>query len=414
MDPSGLTQFEETLPEFKEIKQANDANQTNFDFEKHIISITTDASYKSTEEYSDAFVGFDVINSLERQSENQQSPNKNGTTSGAHELNIAPIQASSIAYTEPQSNETIKGESLLNNIYGFLFKDEEIVSSSSSSQATITSSTTVPSSTEMIKVHKTNKTNNSNQSSVPLKLITIINNSKKENPTKAEIKQRKNNKIIDPTDEPLLDDSALTTEATTKNDFDKAENLTFLRDVLLASLGRPHGEISDELLHKSPLFLQRPINKLSPSFISSASFPSLTASNAVESKQNFQKNAIRSELDLIIPELNKNKQSNDFSHMNNYSPENYQVLPTDDTHISNTESYVINPVDVDKLKEHHTQSETQIFTPPHKDPAGLLKLAGCNIYGRMYRVGRIIAELSSPCLECRCTEVGVSCTPLNC
>ncbi|KAF5291205.1 hypothetical protein FQA39_LY14447 [Lamprigera yunnana] len=51
------------------------------------------------------------------------------------------------------------------------------------------------------------------------------------------------------------------------------------------------------------------------------------------------------------------------------------------------------------------------------DPAvgvGLLKLAGCNIYGRMYRVGRIISELSGPCMECRCTEVGVQCTPLKC
>ncbi|KAJ2952407.1 hypothetical protein O0L34_g6715 [Tuta absoluta] len=46
--------------------------------------------------------------------------------------------------------------------------------------------------------------------------------------------------------------------------------------------------------------------------------------------------------------------------------------------------------------------------------AGLLKLAGCNIYGRMYRVGRIIAELSTPCQECRCTEFGVQCLPLRC
>lgn len=44
----------------------------------------------------------------------------------------------------------------------------------------------------------------------------------------------------------------------------------------------------------------------------------------------------------------------------------------------------------------------------------LLKLAGCNIYGRMYRVGRIIAELSNPCLECRCAEIGVQCKPLEC
>lgn len=45
---------------------------------------------------------------------------------------------------------------------------------------------------------------------------------------------------------------------------------------------------------------------------------------------------------------------------------------------------------------------------------GLLKLAGCNIYGRMYRVGRIISELSGPCMECKCTEIGVQCRDLMC
>lgn len=45
---------------------------------------------------------------------------------------------------------------------------------------------------------------------------------------------------------------------------------------------------------------------------------------------------------------------------------------------------------------------------------GLLKLAGCNIYGRMYRVGRIISELSGPCLECMCTHIGVQCKALKC
>lgn len=44
----------------------------------------------------------------------------------------------------------------------------------------------------------------------------------------------------------------------------------------------------------------------------------------------------------------------------------------------------------------------------------LINLAGCNIYGRMYRVGRIISELSGPCLECKCTEIGVQCQPLKC
>lgn len=60
---------------------------------------------------------------------------------------------------------------------------------------------------------------------------------------------------------------------------------------------------------------------------------------------------------------------------------------------------------------------SQLRAPVSADPgaaSGLLKLAGCNIYGRMYRVGRIISELSGPCLECMCTEVGVQCRPLDC
>ncbi|XP_020287568.1 uncharacterized protein LOC109856570 [Pseudomyrmex gracilis] len=43
-----------------------------------------------------------------------------------------------------------------------------------------------------------------------------------------------------------------------------------------------------------------------------------------------------------------------------------------------------------------------------------LTVAGCNIYGRMYRVDRIITELSSACLECRCTKIGVQCKQLEC
>ncbi|XP_044262523.1 uncharacterized protein LOC123009984 [Tribolium madens] len=61
------------------------------------------------------------------------------------------------------------------------------------------------------------------------------------------------------------------------------------------------------------------------------------------------------------------------------------------------------------------QSPTTEFDSNNVDSSvGILKLAGCNIYGRMYRVGRIISELSNPCLECRCTETGVQCRPLKC
>lgn len=69
----------------------------------------------------------------------------------------------------------------------------------------------------------------------------------------------------------------------------------------------------------------------------------------------------------------------------------------------------------DQLPQHHSEGATEISAKPTlPNMNGLLKLAGCNIYGRMYRVGKIIAELSSPCLECKCTEIGVSCTPLKC
>lgn len=67
-----------------------------------------------------------------------------------------------------------------------------------------------------------------------------------------------------------------------------------------------------------------------------------------------------------------------------------------------------------------TKAELNEAKTPQNDNAirpngmGLLKLAGCNIYGRMYRVGRIISELSGPCLECMCTEIGVQCRALGC
>uniref|UniRef100_A0A182NEK4 VWFC domain-containing protein n=1 Tax=Anopheles dirus TaxID=7168 RepID=A0A182NEK4_9DIPT len=93
----------------------------------------------------------------------------------------------------------------------------------------------------------------------------------------------------------------------------------------------------------------------------------------------------------------------------------YQVIAEGGTPGINTESYVVNPVDINKLKQHHSEGTAEITMKSKvKDTVGILKLAGCNIYGRMYRVGRIISELSGPCLECKCTEVGVHCTPLDC
>lgn len=43
-----------------------------------------------------------------------------------------------------------------------------------------------------------------------------------------------------------------------------------------------------------------------------------------------------------------------------------------------------------------------------------IKLSGCNVVGKMYRVGEIIDELSSNCLRCMCSDVGVHCAELKC
>ncbi|CAG7785638.1 unnamed protein product [Allacma fusca] len=54
-----------------------------------------------------------------------------------------------------------------------------------------------------------------------------------------------------------------------------------------------------------------------------------------------------------------------------------------------------------------------------KRPAGSefnlgLKLSGCNIYGKMYNIGDVIRELSSSCVRCLCTEIGVQCSEISC
>lgn len=70
-----------------------------------------------------------------------------------------------------------------------------------------------------------------------------------------------------------------------------------------------------------------------------------------------------------------------------------------------------------KIPHHYEETVDKIpttTTTSSSSANSLLKLAGCNIYGRMYRVGRIITELSSLCLECRCTEIGVQCKQLEC
>jgi len=81
------------------------------------------------------------------------------------------------------------------------------------------------------------------------------------------------------------------------------------------------------------------------------------------------------------------------------------------------ETLVASSTSAERLTEEIGTVETSSKVLDNEIPMSvgtLLKLAGCNIYGRMYRVGRIITELSSPCEECRCTEIGVKCEQLEC
>ncbi|EZA53429.1 hypothetical protein X777_06510, partial [Ooceraea biroi] len=79
------------------------------------------------------------------------------------------------------------------------------------------------------------------------------------------------------------------------------------------------------------------------------------------------------------------------------------------------ETLAASSTSTERLTEETDTVETSSKVLDNEIPMGtLLKLAGCNIYGRMYRVGRIITELSSLCQECRCTEIGVQCKQLEC
>lgn len=375
-------------------------SQPDLEFDKDLISITTDASYNLKSEYDDSFIAAELEDDNDEKLI-KATPSIKNITSVKPQIIKHPKKnsTSQFVFNVPKPSEHGDSkEELLNNLFGFIFKDEEITEGpkpNKSKTGTITTTTVAPTSTAV----QTNV--------IPLKLLTILNTTKKESPDKVEPPQRKNNKIIDTITKPSSENPVVVTVAPIKapGNINPPDNLTILRDVLLETLNNPSvdGSSMDAIQNtKTPPL---PINQ---PFIDGHS-----NLNTNTVKHQFHTSPIRSDLDLIIPVLNSKTESK-FTH-NNINLENYQVLPVNVTgNIANTESYVVNPVDVEKLKQHHSEGETRIFTKPLKDPAGILKLAGCNIYGRMYRVGRIISELSGPCLECRCTEVGVSCTPLPC
>ncbi|XP_014281973.2 uncharacterized protein [Halyomorpha halys] len=128
-------------------------------------------------------------------------------------------------------------------------------------------------------------------------------------------------------------------------------------------------------------------------------------------QSNHQKNEINNAIEItddFIGQKEKNtEKSSEFSLFDDYQDDESKNDTNENLHLN-------------KSKEQKTganrNKETSKTTTPSNKPAknkpavGMqLKLAGCNIYGRMYELGKIIAELSGPCLECMCTELGVQC-----
>lgn len=79
------------------------------------------------------------------------------------------------------------------------------------------------------------------------------------------------------------------------------------------------------------------------------------------------------------------------------------------------------PKPYDNVFQSHTQMQSgygvsEIFNSMKTNNviSGLLKLSGCNIFGKMYKTGELIHELSDPCSRCICSEAGVNCVPVKC
>lgn len=317
----------------------------NRDFEKDIISITTDSTYNMTYEYLEV-----PTNNLTYETQFNSSQNN---SESLPDLQMKPNQTNITDSYTPEVHSSVNSsqlqdDGLFGGFLSFLFKDDQEPDSTDKPAVTIP----------------------------PFKTIPFLGNNFN------------------------VDSIVNRTETTTIN----LSGLDFEKPIEQKS----GNQKTPSEIKPVPVFTH-PIPFLRPNFLN----PHKIDSNLkIESKNN--QNSIKS---VLEDELDRNNPFNPIkTDLNNFSPDSYQVLP-EDSSISNTESYVVNPVDLDKLKKHNSEGTAEILSKPNislNDHLGILKLAGCNIYGRMYRVGRIISELSGPCLECKCTEVGVHCTRLNC
>lgn len=179
---------------------------------------------------------------------------------------------------------------------------------------------------------------------------------------------------------------------------------------------------------------------------STTSKPSSTTTEPTESLLSTTK-ALKSETDSAIYMIkNENAQSKTILNYtdlqeNNIEPINSYFVPP----LGNFEEVILNPTKKPfpsakkPLKSGNSNHHSTTYRPRHTtakviplgkpyteknlpqviaaDPgaaSGLLKLSGCNIFGKMYRLGQSIAEISTPCSQCRCAEIGVDCTERKC
>lgn len=118
-------------------------------------------------------------------------------------------------------------------------------------------------------------------------------------------------------------------------------------------------------------------------------------------------NAIEITDDFIAQKEKNTEKSPEFNVFDDYQE--------DESKNNTNENLYLNKSKEENIGVNRNKETSKATTPSNKPtknkpPVGMqLKLAGCNIYGRMYEVGKIIAELSGPCLECMCTELGVQC-----
>lgn len=341
------------------------------DYDKDIISITTDSSYYSTSDFS----AFDTT--------------KHGPTTKTSTTLYSPITPT-----------TTDSPDYFGDLFGFLFKDNDETSLRPKIEETFEDVTIPPfkNISSILSLHDIlNISNGTSEQTTVHSTIQIVE-SKNKLPTR----------LPKPTTETIITTQRMvdTTKVPLTTTTDEAPpqplpSLEILRDALLNSLSNSDVHPIHPVRH--PIY-QSSVPFLSPIFQAKP--------EPVEETKHTDFNPIRSDLDLILPGL----------HHTNNNPSAFDPFNVDHSlqHISSAAlpEYSSAPSRkpfpaVDPAAIQTFEGVAQIFTKPSPS-VGMLKLAGCNIYGRMYRVGRIIAELSSACLECRCTEVGVHCTPLDC